>query len=80
MIGNNRIQCDDDPCDAELTYPVEDEPDGFVAGTIEDRTRVYAESKGWLACSFHAGTPMSSCGGENSHFRPRREPSMARSR
>ena len=33
-----------------------------------------------VACSFHAGTPMSSCGGENSHFRPRREPSMARSR
>ena len=68
MIGNNRIQCDDDPCGAELTYPVEDEPDGFVAGTIEDRTRVYAESKGWLVlpgrvedhhfCPEHTGSPM----------------------
>ena len=54
---------------------------GFVAAVwLVPNSRNPRPRRSDLACSFHAGTPMSSCGGENSHFRPRREPSMARSR
>jgi hypothetical protein len=53
MIEANHLQCDDEPCTAELVYPAEEMHEGFVSGSIEEQTTLYAQVKGWLVLPGH---------------------------
>jgi hypothetical protein len=49
----NQVHCDEEPCGAVLTLPVEKLPNGFARGTIEEQTERYAEANHWLVVQDH---------------------------